>query len=153
MTAIISSTTKIPGKVRKFTSEDYAAAISILLDPYSGYYSRQAYADMISTNMGNHYGVGVSFLSREELKTSPYPGNSPAERAGIKKGGVITAVEYNEKIPVVTFEEFSEVLNAVPAETNFKMYVKYGEEGKVLRSRKRELRGKLCVLPRQRHGI
>lgn len=118
------------GEVRKFTSEDYAAAISILLDPYSGYYGREAYADMISTNMGNHYGVGVSFLSREELKIFAVSGNSPAERAGIKKGGVITAVEFNEKIPVVTFEEFSEVLNAVPAETNFKMHIKYGEEEK-----------------------
>lgn len=125
------------GKVKKFTPDDYAKAISALLDPYSTYYSREEYVDMIQTSHGNYYGVGVSFLRGGDLTIFDVSGNSPAERAGIKKNGVITAVEYDgKKTDVVTYDGFSDVLDPIPKETEFKLYIRYGMETEVFTVRK-----------------
>ena len=50
------------GVVKEFTEQDYAnAIIDTLLDDYSAYYTKQEYADVVSTDKGNEYGSGLTF--------------------------------------------------------------------------------------------
>ena len=119
------------GKVRNFTSEDYASAlVSALCDRYSKFYSREEYSDLLETNKNNFYGVGLSFLvSGNELKVFDVSGNSPAEKAGIRRGGIIKAVEYNgERTETLDYKTFSAAVDNIPKETDFKIYIYYSAE-------------------------
>ncbi len=118
------------GELKEYTAEDYLKAIAYqLLDPYSYYYTKEEYSDLIATSQGNQYGVGVTFLNAsEEPVIYSVIGNSPAERAGITAGGLVTSVEYGgDKTSVSTYAEFAAALSAVPANTDFVLYVDYGE--------------------------
>ena len=115
------------GELKEFTAEDYADAImSGLLDVYSEYYTKSQYTDIIKSSTGDSYGTGVSFLLDGNLTIFSVAGNSPASRAGIKAGGLITAVEYNgTKTNVVTFDDLSKAFAPIPANTFFNLYIVY----------------------------
>ena len=86
------------GKIKEFKPEDYADALVNLLDRYSTYYTPEEYSDVISTSKGNNYGIGVAFLSSStDCTVFKVTGNSPADKAGIKKGDVIVRVVQGEK--------------------------------------------------------
>lgn len=83
------------GELREITSDDMAKAIAnTLLDKYSAYYTAEEYSDVVYGSQGNNIGIGVSFLSADDacvvFKVS---GNSPAEKAGIKKGDEIVSAK------------------------------------------------------------
>jgi carboxyl-terminal processing protease len=85
------------GVVKEFTAEDYAKAISEgLLDKYSKYYTPEEHSDVVKTNKGNYFGIGVAHKNTE-VKPIIYRvlGNSPAEKAGLMAGDLITAGEFN----------------------------------------------------------
>ncbi len=118
------------GELKEYTADDYLKAIAgSLLDPYSVYYTKEEYTDLIATSQGNQYGVGVTFLYTEERALIfSVVGNSPAERAGIEAGGLITAAEYaGEKKVVSSYQDFADALLNIPANTEFVLYIDYGE--------------------------
>lgn len=64
-----------------------------ILDRYSEYYTAEEYAQIKKTAEGVRGGIGVSFTQVGD-KVSVYSvlGNSPAEHAGVKVGGVVVGV-------------------------------------------------------------
>ncbi len=85
------------GEIKEFTAEDYAKALTEgLLDNYSKYYTSEEYSDIVSTNKGNYFGVGISYKKTDETPIIyRVVGNSPADKAGIKAGDLLTAGEFN----------------------------------------------------------
>ncbi|HEV2422225.1 MAG TPA: S41 family peptidase [Candidatus Acidoferrales bacterium] len=65
-----------------------------VLDPHSVFFDPKAWATEMEHQRGNYYGVGMGIIPIENKVevVSPYPG-SPADRAGIKPGDVITKVD------------------------------------------------------------
>jgi len=65
-----------------------------VLDPHSSFFDPRAYANLRKDQRGRYYGVGMTIVPRDNFTyvLSPMP-NSPAYRAGIRPGDVITAVD------------------------------------------------------------
>ena len=65
-------------------------------DEYSQYITKDEYADFEANIMGNYVGIGIYMAvykdSEEIVVVSPMP-NSPAEKAGLKSGDIITKVD------------------------------------------------------------
>jgi carboxyl-terminal processing protease len=123
------------GEIRKFTGEEIADKIvSSFLDQYSEYYTPEEYSDVVKTNKGNLYGIGVSFLSTaNDLKIFRVTGNSPAERAGLKAKDLIVGAETTgeSKKYFSDRESFSEYLADKTKDEKFTLYyvrddVEYG---------------------------
>ena len=73
----------------------YAGLMAGLKDPYSRYYTADEYEEETTVSEGNYSGVGIVMTMNAEGSvdiTRVYEG-SPAERAGILAGEVITAVD------------------------------------------------------------
>ncbi len=73
----------------------YKGILDSLDDPYSVYYTKEEYSEMMETNSGQYSGIGA-YISQNtengELSISrPMPG-SPAEKAGMLSGDVIIEV-------------------------------------------------------------
>lgn len=67
--------------------------VESLLDAYSDYYSPDEYKSIEAQNKGIKYGVGLSFENVEDtVRIFKVLGNSPAEKAGLKEGMIITGV-------------------------------------------------------------
>ena len=119
------------GEMKEFTAEDYAdAIIDGLLDRYSDFYSAEEYSDVVSTSKGNNFGLGVSFATENGVSTVyTVTGNSPADKAGIKRGDVLIAGEIDGK-----YTEFGadssciDFLDGIKEDVPFTLYALRGEE-------------------------
>ncbi len=121
------------GKVKEFSAEDYAQAIvDSLLDKYSDYYSAEQYSDVLETNKGNNYGVGVKFLSAQTDNTLlGVTGNSPADKAGLKEGDKIVGgkTALGERVNFETKEQVLSFLSNIEKDVRFTLfYVRGGAE-------------------------
>ena len=118
------------GELVEYAPEDYVKALAagLGLDDYSLFYTAAEYSDVVATSQGNQYGVGVSFLQGETgTKIYAVTGNSPADRAGVKAGGEITAVEIGgTKTQTPSYEAFAEAIADLAEGENFTLYVDYG---------------------------
>ena len=98
-----------------------------LLDDYSGYQSKETYQNVQDAAKGSSAGIGVQ-INRETLEIARVLGNSPAEKAGVKEGGVI--VKYNvgsgEK-QVDSAAEFLADLDRVASGVSIDLNLSYGE--------------------------
>jgi carboxyl-terminal processing protease len=74
----------------------YAGYVSGLGDPYSTYYTKEEYDQMVESSEGTYFGVGMYLQENEDtgaiLVIKPIP-DSPAEEAGILAGDVIMEVD------------------------------------------------------------
>ena len=99
-----------------------------LLDIYSGYYTAEEYEAYQKAGQGSKSGYGIGIL---EMKITSVLGNSPAEKAGIKAGGTITAYKLasaKEFITVTTQDAFTAFLSSTDEEVTLKIL--YGKEYK-----------------------
>ena len=122
------------GELVEFSTEDYADAIvEALLDEYSAFYTAQEVTNEIITDQGNYYGTGLAFWrDTVDLEIARVSGNSPAEKAGMERGEVITAVEIDgQKTEVNTYEELVEVFMPIKGEVPFKIYTVKGLDERV----------------------
>jgi carboxyl-terminal processing protease len=94
---VISRNYVEPGKVDSTTINEGAlkGIVQALNDPYSGYLTPEAYKFEKSDMQGSFGGIGASVSvnkNKEPIIVAPMAG-SPAEKAGIKTGDVILAVD------------------------------------------------------------
>ncbi len=81
-------------------------------DKYSAYYPAEQYTEVMQSNAGQSYGIGISCVLYEEAG-GMYVVNvtigSPADAAGVKKGDIITHVDD----AAVTAENFNQLVDAI----------------------------------------
>jgi carboxyl-terminal processing protease len=99
------------------------------LDRYSTYYTAEEYARILSEDRGNRSGVGLSFYSAEN-KVDVVLGNSPAEKAGIKKGDKIVGgrVDGGERVQISNSTQVIEFLSSSPSQATLTLILSRGEE-------------------------
>lgn len=118
------------GEIREFTGEEIAdKIIESFLDEYSDYYTAQEYSEIVKTNKGNNFGIGVTFLTTTtDLKVFRVIGNSPSERAGLKKGDVVSGGQKDggEKVAFSTRTDFTNFLNSLKKDETFTLFFNRG---------------------------
>lgn len=99
------------GKIKRFTEEDYAKMITAYLDRYSTYYTKEEYLDVLNTDKGNNFGVGISLNADPVLTLYRVVGNSPAYKSGLRRGDKIVGgkrenserVDFSKNADVIDF--------------------------------------------------
>lgn len=71
--------------------------VSKLDDPYAQYFTEDEYKKLLTDNAGDYVGIGISIQAPDETgaKVISVYSDSPADKAGIQKGDVITKVNGN----------------------------------------------------------
>ena len=112
-----------------------------LLDEYSEYYTKEEYELIKKSAKGVRSGVGIS-IANYEGKAYLYEikGNSPAEIAGVKKGGVITGIKKatESEYQSLDYNSFSSKINTYADGVKFNIKVDYNGEEKTFELAKRE---------------
>ncbi len=118
------------GVPEKSTGELTEAAINGMLqslDPYSELYSREQYEKLQNESMGQYIGVGVQLLPRPKgLTIAKVSSNSPAKRAGLKRGDIFVALNDQTLTPENEHETFAKI----PSKVGQAIKVTYSREGK-----------------------
>jgi len=98
-----------------------------LLDAYSDYYTKEEYELIKKADAGGREGIGISFSN---LTITGVIGNSPAQKAGLKEGGVIKGLFVDGEFKAVSSSaELTQGFDGIDAYTDFGMIVDYdGEE-------------------------
>lgn len=107
--------------------------IYALGDQYSTYITKEEYEEIVTTNKGVSYGIGINIIYDEQaqgMRVVRVSVASPADKAGIKQGDVITAVEntpvtrdnYAESVANVRGESGTDVLLTVVSDGKEKKF-------------------------------
>lgn len=107
--------------------------IYALGDQYSTYITKEEYDEIVTTNKGVSYGIGINIIYDEQaqgMRVVRVSVASPADKAGIKQGDVITAVEntpvtkdnYAESVANVRGESGTDVLLTVVSDGKEKKF-------------------------------
>lgn len=107
-----------------------------VLDDYSVYYTAEEYAALKNSDAGNAEGYGIVFTQKEGTPVVySIIDNSPAFRAGLKKGDAVTAVAVGEtNTPVYTVDDIINTVTGVDGATFF--YTRGGNSSSVFIERK-----------------
>lgn len=100
----------------------YDGIMNGLDDPYSVYYTKEEYQDLLEDNSGEYFGVGAVVTQDATMKVSvvrPIKG-SPAEAAGVKADDVIVEVDGTE----ITDQELSLVVEMIRGEKGTTAHIK-----------------------------
>lgn len=95
--------------------EETPQALAKLLDRYSEYYTKEQYEEVIRSNSGEFYGLGVTLQQVEGAGAMviTVSGNSPANAAGLEPGDIITGGEaQGESVTFENYSQFSEFISA-----------------------------------------
>lgn len=110
-----------------FTKENleeslYKGLVEGLNDPYSVYYTKEEYEDMMVSTTGTYYGIGAGLSQSMDTMivtiTKVYRG-TPAEEAGLKNGDIIISVEDLD----ATSMEVSELVQHIRGEAGTKVHM------------------------------
>ena len=98
-------------------------------DEYTEYYTPEEMSDQLEVANGNYVGIGIYMLvdsNNGKIVVSEAMKDSPAEKAGIKSGDIITKVEGED----VTKDNVSEMSNKIKGEEGkkVKLEIQRGEE-------------------------
>ncbi len=108
------------------------------LDIYSAFYTADEFQALIKDNSGEKAGVGISYSFIAEGESSVYPeggcllisvvGNSPAEKAGLKSGMLLTSGEYNgQTVRFDTSSALENFVDGISVDVEFTFTVSTGE--------------------------
>lgn len=97
-------------------------------DRYSAYYNFEEYKEMINSSQGSAKGIGVYIAGTETTITVTYvmPG-SPAERAGLKAGDSIVAVD-GQKVADVGYDKAADLVSGENGTTVMLTILRGGDE-------------------------
>ena len=112
-----------------------------LLDEYSEYYTKEEYELIKKTAKGVRSGIGVTVANRDgNAYLSDIKGNSPAEIAGVKKGGYIIGMKKatESEFVAINYKSFSTTIDSYANGEKFNLKVDYGGEEKTFEVAKRE---------------
>lgn len=109
------------------------------LDIYSEYFTPEEFQALIKDNSGEKAGVGFSYIYLEAGASSVYPdggclivtviGNSPAERAGMKAGRLLSGGTYNGQTTLfASSDDIGEFIGPIAAGVQFTLTASTGEE-------------------------
>lgn len=90
-------------------------ALAELLDKYSAYYTKEEYEEVLKSNSGEAYGIGITLQKVEGAGAMivTVAGNSPALEAGLEPGDIITGgTAQGESVTFENYDEFSEFVSA-----------------------------------------
>lgn len=118
------------GDVDSNTLKEYAIKgyVAGLGDKYSEYYTAEEMSEVTSDTLGKYVGIGVYMqLDTENNKIQVYSviSNSPAERAGIKTGDYIVAVEGEE----CSGDDFSTISNKIKGQSGTTVKITIERDG------------------------
>lgn len=103
----------------------YVAALG---DPYTVYYTKKEMADIMQETSGNYVGIGIYMTLNKEMNAieviKPME-NSPAEKAGIKTGDLITKVDGES----YTGDKMDEASNKIKGEAGTKVKLEILRDG------------------------
>ena len=93
------------------TDDDFVGVMAdSILDRYSQYYSPEEYAELQKAAKGIRGGVGISFISDDKgVTVYDVLGNSPAERAEVKIGSLVTGLKKSENSDYINISELSQI--------------------------------------------
>lgn len=100
----------------------YDGIMNGLNDPYSVYYTKEEYQDLLEDNSGEYFGVGAVVTQDTTMKVTvvrPIKG-SPAEAAGVKADDIIVEVDGTE----ITDQELSLVVEMIRGEKGTTAHIK-----------------------------
>lgn len=100
------------------TSDDAVKIMAeSILDEYSEYYTREEYEEMKKISSGVRGGVGMSFYDNADGNVEIYSvlGNSPAERSGVKRGGLVKAIKRASDADFVAIKNRTALGDAIAA--------------------------------------
>lgn len=102
--------------------EQTPAALAKLLDRYSAYYTKEEFDEVLSSNEGNFYGLGVTLQTVEGAGAMvvTVAGNSPALAAGLEPGDIIIGGKaQGESVTFENYAQLSEFISARKASEKF----------------------------------
>ena len=109
---------------------EYAAQgmMAALDDPYSFYYSPEAFAQQQEDDEGKYVGIGVSILNAEPCVISRVFKGSPAEKAGVLRGDILYRVGEELYVTLETLDEAVKIMRGEPNTTVDVTFIRNGEE-------------------------
>ena len=109
--------------------EKTPAALAKLLDRYSAYYTKEQYEEVMKSNAGEFYGIGVTLQKVDGAGAMivTVSGNSPALKAGLKAGDIIIGGEAGGES--VTFENYAQFTQFVDSRAKGEQFILRTEEG------------------------
>ena len=105
----------------------YDGIMAGLDDPYSVYYTKEEYADMMEESSGEYVGIGAVVTKNEDMNVEivrPIK-NSPAMEAGLQAGDIVVQVDDME----ITDQELTVVVDKIRGEEGTTAYLKIYREG------------------------
>lgn len=110
--------------------EETPQALAKLLDRYSAYYTKEQYAELLKSNSGEFYGMGITVQKIEGAGAMVFTvsGNSPALEAGLEPGDIIIGGEaHGESVIFENYTQFSEFIDAREKSEKFILRTEDGE--------------------------
>lgn len=103
----------------------YKGFVEALGDPYSSYMTAEEYANWMTNIEGEYSGIGVTFTQDQEGKfiVISVEKESPAEKAGMKSGDIITKV--NDK----TYDNMELLANDIKGKEGTNVKISYMRDG------------------------
>ncbi len=106
----------------------YKGLVSGLGDPYSTYYTKEEYEEMMDDSVGIYYGIGAILQQDSETMlihvVRPIP-NSPAEAAGLLTDDVVTEVDGED----ITGQDINLVVSKIRGEAGTKVRIGIARSG------------------------
>ena len=109
----------------------YAAMFESIGDPYSQYMTAEEYTAYVESHSGNYVGIGISVIYDPETEGAfvhRVVTDSPAQKAGILPGDIVTAIEQT----LLTEDTYSEALNLVAGEEGTSVKLTILRDGETL---------------------
>ena len=127
----------------KFYGVLFDAVNHQILDDYSGYLTKEEYAQQKLSAQGNQSGIGVVFLTQDadgnpQMYVQRVCGNSPAEQSGILEGDVVIGfgTSKTQIEDSVYFADFSNFLKDCVVGQTFALKIKRGTQTLLLETSK-----------------
>lgn len=124
-------------KYKKYYLEESDDFVSVMgnsiIDRYSEYMTKEEYDAVVKSSAGRRKGIGISY-NKDTLTISSVKGNSPAEKAGIAEGDVITGLKKSGEesfSDIKDYEQLATLFDGINDDELFSLRLLNGGEEKI----------------------